>query len=95
MISSGATSISANNGTTTNLITGTQTSGTFSTSGTIVNSGAVDAAFSVDGGTTWACLAATSAQPLQAGAYSQGIVAKGNGGTATGLSAVLWQGNVA
>lgn len=93
-ISSGASSISANSGVSTNLIAMAATSGNLFAFGKITNSGSVEASFSVDDGVTWSCLAPASSMDLPSGNYHFGIKVKGNGGTATGLSAALWQGNV-
>lgn len=93
-ISSGTASITANSATPTTLIAAGAMAGGVAAYGQIANAGAVEASYSVDGGTTYICLPPTSAQALPPGNYANGIKVQGNGGTATGLSAVLWQGSV-
>ena len=96
-VSSGAASITAGNGTPTLLIPA-QSGHHFAGNNRIVNAGTQEASYSVDSnagvGGTWITLSPGQKDYLPPGSYESGIYAKGNGGSAAGLSAVLWFGNV-
>lgn len=96
-VSSGPTAISALSATPTDLIDEDAVAGQVFSSGVIFNTGTVAASFSFTGvlDATRAPLPPGAAFSLPGGTYSNGIVVQGEGGTATGLYAVLFQGNVA